>query len=188
MRELYPKEIHRMARAWYALSVKHQHERAVESALAHKGFEALAPFSPMRRQWSDRVKHLNSPLFPGYVFCHFDIQQKLDVLDTPGISRIVSFGGQPAEISAGEISAIRAVVASRLPIRRWPALKVGDRVRIERGPLKGIEGTLVKEKQSTNLVIGIDLLQRFIAVELYPACVMPVSGEKRMETYSIAAV
>jgi transcription antitermination factor NusG len=66
------------------------------------------------------------------------------------------------------------VVASGLPVRPWPHLKPGDRVRIEDGPLRGVEGILLKEKESLRLVLGVELLQRSIAVELEPESIVPL--------------
>jgi transcription antitermination factor NusG len=159
---------------WYALSVKHQHERCAEIALGSKGFEALAPTYRARRQWSDRSKNLDLPLFSGYVFCRFDFDERIPVLDTPGVARIVGFGNGPAPVADEEIAAIKIVVESRLPVRPWPHLKPGDRVRIEGGPLRGVEGILLKEKESLRLVLSVELLQRSIAVELEPESIVPL--------------
>jgi transcription antitermination factor NusG len=159
---------------WYALSVKHQHERRAEIALGSKGFEALAPTYRARRQWSDRAKSLDLPLFSGYVFCRFDFAVRIAVLDTPGIARIVGFGNGPAPVADEEIAAIKVAMASGLAVRPWPHLKPGDRVRIEDGPLRGVEGILLKEKVSLRLVLGVELLQRSIAVELEPESIVPL--------------
>lgn len=165
--------------AWYALMVKHQHERPLESALRHKGFEALAPFYQVRKRWSDRVKTIDLPLFPGYVFCRFPMADRLSVLDTPGISRVVSFNGAPAPVAGDEIEAIRAVITAKVPVRPWPHLKPGDRVRIERGSLQGIEGTLIREKEVLRLVIGIELLQRSVCVEIDADWITPLSAPRK---------
>jgi transcription antitermination factor NusG len=173
MRELCP---------WYALSVKHQHELAARSALEFKGFEALAPTYRARRRWSDRVKEIDLPLFAGYVFCRFPFAERMQVIAAPGVAKVVEFGGAPAEISEAEIAAIRVVMASKLPVRPWPYLKPGDRVRVERGPLRGVEGTLLREavreepagSVRLQLVIGIEMLQRSLAVELEADMVTPV--------------
>src|SRR4051812_24355529 len=116
MRELCP---------WYALTVKHQHEAAARSALEFKGFEALAPTYRARRRWSDRMKEIELPLFAGYVFCRFAFNKRIEVVDVPGVAKVVEFGGQPAEVSEREISAIQAVMDSKLPVRPWPYLKLG---------------------------------------------------------------
>jgi transcriptional antiterminator NusG len=159
MRELCP---------WYALSVR--------LALEFNRFEALAPTYRAQRHWSDRVKEVDLPLFSGYVFCRFAFAERVRVMDAPGVARVVEFGGAPAEISETEIAAIRAAMASKLPVRPWPHLKLGDRVRVERGPLRGIEGTLLREalRDRWQLVISVEMLQRSLAVELEPEMVAPV--------------
>ena len=165
MRELCP---------WYAITVKHQHEQAVRSALVFKGFEALAPTYRGRREWSDRVKELDLPLFRGYVFCRFPYVERVKVIDTPGVAKVVNFGGNPAEIPNEEIAALQAAMASRFPVRPWPYLKPGDRVRVERGPLRGLEGTLLRERDSVRLIIGVEMLRRSMSVELEAGMVTPL--------------
>jgi transcriptional antiterminator RfaH len=158
---------------WYALVVKHQHERLSEEALQSKGLETLVPMYRARRLWSDRMKEIDLPLFAGYVFCRFVYRQKVNLLNTPGVRRIVGFGTGPAPVPESEISAIQAMLQSKLPVRPWPFLKPGDRVRVERGPLRGIEGTLLREKDSLRLVVGIELLRRSLAAELEPDMIVP---------------
>ncbi len=164
-RELCPK--------WYALAVKHQHECRIEAGLQWKKLETLVPLYRTRRRWSDRMKEMDLPLFAGYVFCRFPYEERVGVLNTPGVKGIVGFGGRPAPIQDDEISAIQAVLRSKLPVRPWPYLKPGDRVLVERGPLRGLEGTLLREKASLRLVIGVELLQRSIVAELEPDTIVP---------------
>ena len=160
---------------WYAISVKHQHERQTLAVLAAKGLETLAPHYRATRRWSDRVKVLDLPLFPGYVFCRFPFRERVGVLNAPGIVKIVGFAGLPAPVEDREITAIQAVVGSNLQLDPWPFLKPGDRVVVQRGPLKGLEGTLLKERGRVRLVIGVELLQRAIAVALDPDMVVPAA-------------
>jgi transcription antitermination factor NusG len=161
---------------WHALSVKHQHEKAIEAALNQKGFEAFSPAYRSRRQWSDRTKEIELPLFAGYVFCKFAYQAKARVLQTPAIARVVEFGSKPAIVPDAEITAVRAVAASRLPMRPWPHLKPGDRVRVERGPLRGVEGILLREKDPVELIVTVELLQRSVAVQVDAMSVVPLGG------------
>jgi len=159
---------------WFAITVRHQHERQTGLSLNWKGFETLVPCYKTRRRWSDRYKDVEVPLFTGYVFCRFEQREKIRVLNTPGVAKIVEFGGAPAPLCNAEIEAIQAAIKSRL--RLWPShyLHVGDRVRIERGPLKGVQGTLLREPDGLRLVIGVELLQRAVAVELDAETIVPV--------------
>src|SRR5262245_50924521 len=144
---------------WYAISVKHQHERAIESVLHARQFETLVPMYRSQRTWSDRTKEIELPLFAGYVMCRFDAGHTEEVLTVPGVRSLVGFGGLPGRIEDRQIADIRAIAASGLGLRPWPFLKTGDRVRVERGPLRGIEGTLLEDKHHTRLVVGVDLMQ-----------------------------
>lgn len=167
MRELCP---------WYALSVKHQHEKTVRNALEYKGFEALAPTYRVKKQWSDRVRALDLPWFSGYVFCRFEEAAKIQVLETPAVSRIVGFGGKPTPIPCDEIEAIRTVIAAGVEVRPWPRYEPGDRVRIEAGPLRGLEGRVIRQSSGSQLIIGVALLQRSVAVGVEPAVLSPVGA------------
>jgi len=163
---------------WYALTVPYQHERQTEKALQSKGLETLMPVYRSRRQWSDRVKDVEMPLFAGYVLCHFDLMNRIHVMDTPGVARIVGFGGAPAALEDSEIAVIQRMLLSKLPLAPWPYLKAGDRVRVEHGPMRGQEGTLVRTKDSVHLVINIDVLQRSIAVQVDREAVVPIGCGK----------
>jgi transcription antitermination factor NusG len=166
------KQSHR--RNWYALVIKHQHERAVVNGLEASGFEALLPLYKTLRRWSDRTKELEAPLFAGYVFAHFPVEERVRVLRIPAVRHIVNFGGAPEPLAPADLANIRAVVESKLPLSPWPFLKKGDRIRVERGPLKGVEGTLLLQKDYLRLVIGFEMLQRSVAVEVSAEMIVPL--------------
>jgi transcription termination/antitermination protein NusG len=160
---------------WFALIVRYQHERRVEGALCASGVDTFLPMYRARRLWSDRVKDLDLPLLPGYVFGRFALDDRARIVSIPGVSRIVGFAGVPAPVTEQEIEGVRAVLASKLPVGPWPhPFKMGDRVRIERGPLRGVEGTLLREGSCLRLVLGVELLQRSLAVEIDPEMLGPV--------------
>ena len=172
-RELCPNAPNR-AFDWYALTVRHQHERTAQAALAAKGFETLVPLYRARNQWSDREKQLDLPLFPGYVICRFPFDERVRVLNTPGVRGIVGFGGKAASLDKAEIEAIEQMTRSGVPLSPWPYLKPGDRVRVECGPLRGMTGTLIQERDAYRLVISVELLQRSIAAEVTPDAIVPL--------------
>jgi transcription antitermination factor NusG len=159
---------------WFALTVKHQHERQVEGALSANGVEPFLPLYRVRRRWSDRVKELDAPLFPGYVFGRFTARERVRVLRIPGVGHIVGFGGLPAPVAPHEIEGIRAALASKLPIGPWPYPKVGERVHIDCGPLQGLEGTLLRQTDALRLVLSIEILQRSLAIEVAPEMISPL--------------
>jgi transcription antitermination factor NusG len=159
---------------WFALVVKHQHERKTERVLHCKGWETLLPVYSSRRRWADRIKEIESPLFAGYIFCRFSIAERAHVEDTPGVARIVGFGGVATPLEDRDIDEIRIVSTSKAGLSPWPYLKAGDRVRVEHGPLRGVEGTLLRDGESTRLIVGIEILQRSIATVIDPTMVVPV--------------
>lgn len=157
--------------SWFALQVRTRHEPGVAGFLEGKGYEIFLPVYTSRKRWSDRVKKVESPLFPGYLFCRFDPQDRLPILTTPGVIQVVGYNRLPIPVEDSEIHAIQTLVASGLPNQPWPFLSVGDRVRIEAGPLRGCEGLLVEFKGNHRLVLSITLLHRSVAVEIDSAFV-----------------
>src|SRR5579864_3638449 len=130
-------------RSWYAIRVKSRCEWTVSEALRNKGYEEFLPLYWSRRRWSDRIKVLQLPLFAGYVFCQFSLDQRLPVVSTPGVVAIVGCGKIPLPIEAGEVDAIRRAMNSGQGIQPWPRLEIGRTVRIEEGSLRGLEGVLL---------------------------------------------
>ena len=160
---------------WYAVRVKSRHESSVARHLCARGLESFLPLYRRRSRWSDRVKEIDFPLFPGYVFCHFNSEDRLPVVTVPGVVYVVSVAKIPAPIDEAEISAIQAAVKSGLHREPWPFLQIGKRLRIERGPLSGVEGILVGIKGHQRLVLSVTLLQRSVAVEIDEQYVQPLS-------------
>lgn len=154
------------ARNWFVLTVKPQHEKVAARVLRDKGWEDFLPLYRSRRRWSDRLKEIELPLFAGYVFCRFAPEDRAPVLRTPGVRSIVTFDGRPAPVSDEEIAAMRQAAGSGLPVEPWPFLRAGQPVRIERGPLSGLRGVLVRAKDNWRVVVSVELLQRSVAVEV----------------------
>lgn len=159
---------------WYALTVKPRHERVTARSLRSKGLEEFSPVYRARRVWCDRIKELETELFPGYVFCRFSYEQRLLVLTTPGVTSIVGFGKRPVPVDDQEIEAVRAVVASGLPIQPWPYLRAGQRVRIEQGCLEGVAGIVLRDRDAFRVLINVEILQRTVAVEIDRALLSPI--------------
>ena len=162
---------------WYALTTKPRHERIAARHLRLKGFEELAPAYRTRRRWSDRIKEIDQQIFPGYVFCNFAFEQRLQVLTTPAVTSIVSFGKQAAPVDDSEIAAIRTIADSGARARPWPYLRIGQRVRVEDGCLAGLTGALVRENDSWRVVVNIEILQRAVAVEIDRDLIRAVDAE-----------
>jgi len=101
-----------LANSWFALRVKSRREKFVSRILSNKGFEQFLPVHRSKRQWADRVKHIDFPLFPGYVFCRFQPEACIAVLRTPGVVEIVRCGQTFAAVDPAEIATLRAQMKS----------------------------------------------------------------------------
>lgn len=159
---------------WFALHTKSRCESVVATQLRGKGYELFLPKYKSRRRWSDRVKELELPLFPGYLFCRFNPLDRLPILVTPGVLHIVGTGKKPIPVDDAEISAIQTLMRSGLPSQPWPCPQVGQRVRVECGPLSRIEGILQNFKGGHRIVLSVALLQRSVAVEVDESWVSPI--------------
>jgi len=165
-------EIH----SWYALRVKSTQERPVLESLSGKGFEVFLPLCKERRRWSDRFQEVEIPLFPGYVFCRFDVTRRLPVLQTPGLVSIVGFGKTPVPVDEREMQSLILAVRSGVHLQLWPYLKIGQRVLIEEGPLRSMEGILAATKGEDQLILSVSLLQRSVAVAVDRQWIRPLAA------------
>lgn len=152
--------------SWFALRVRSNFEQNSCNALASRGLEAFHPSFKARRRWSDRIKTIDQPLFPGYVFCRFSPVERVNVLRAPGVVHIVSSGHDLLPVDESELHHIRTVVMAELAASPHPFLKVGQKVRIDRGPLAGAEGIFTALQGKSSLILSISLLQRSVAVEV----------------------
>jgi transcription antitermination factor NusG len=164
-----------MSDHWYALHVRPRFEKNVQMHLEEKGYEVFYPTYSATRQWSDRVKSLQFPLFPGYVFCRFDIHARLPILVTPGVNQVVGAGKTPVMVDEAELQTIQRVLESGVAAQPWPYLKVGETVRIENGPLEGMLGIVTRIKNSYRLVVSVSLLMRSVSVELDTKWIKPIA-------------
>jgi len=151
---------------WFALRVKSRSEKLVATMVYHKGFEQFLPLYQCRRRWSDRFKAVELPLFPGYVFCRLYPKDRLPLLTIPGVLHFVGIGKIPLPIDEAEIASIQAAIGSGMRAEPWPFLNAGQRVRIEGGPLAGLEGILVRERGQHRVIVSVTLLRRSVAVEV----------------------
>src|ERR1700745_4309252 len=129
---------------WYAVSTRSRQEKIAANALEALGVAHFLPLQAQKRQWSDRVQTIQAPLFPGYLFVHIDpwSSTKLDVLKAPGIARFVGDQTGALPIDDSDIDNIRSMANCGEELNPHPFLRQGDRVRVVRGALAGIEGIL----------------------------------------------
>jgi transcription antitermination factor NusG len=152
--------------AWFAAQVVPRSEKKVALMLEYKGYEQFAPTVLSKKKWSDRIKTQEEPLFPGYVFVRISGRAFGGLLcSTPGIVRILSFGGKPTPLADSEIDVIHrlTLLAKPLPTR---LVNTGDKVRIRDGPFAGIVGVVKQIKNRTCLVFTVQLISQSIYVEV----------------------
>jgi len=151
---------------WFALAVKPRWDKAVARALEGKGFETLLPVYKRHHTYGTHSREFELPLFPGYVFCRFDVLTRLPILTTPGVTQILGNGNSPIPLSETEVSSLRTAMKSQLPLQPFPFLQIGQRVRVKEGVLEGVVGIVIRVKQSLRLVLSVTLLQRSVLLEI----------------------
>jgi len=159
---------------WFAAYTTTRHEKAVAEHFAMREIEAFLPLYRAQRLWKNGCKmNLELPLFPSYVFVRVRARERVRVLEVPGVVSLVSTAGRPVPLPEADIEALR----SSLPFIRCephPFLVIGERVRIKRGSLEGIEGILVRKKGMLRVVISLDLIMKSVAVEVDANDVEPI--------------
>jgi transcription antitermination factor NusG len=169
--------------AWWAIYTRHQHEKAVAEMLSAKGVEVFLPLYESIRRWKDRSKMLTLPLFPCYVFVRGGLNRRLQVVTTPGVHMILFRGERVATIPEAEIQAIRKAVEGPFRVEPHPFLQCGERVRVTRGSLEGVEGILVRKKNLYRLVLSVDMMAQSVAVEIDATDVEPTTTRNFAGTF-----
>lgn len=161
---------------WIVLQVRGGREELCSLALSRKGYEQFLPLcrfdSPLK---SRSARYRARPLFPGYVFCRFSCKATGLLVTTPGLIRIMAYGGVPCQISDDEISNISLLTQTGRPVSKASYIQVGERVRVTTGPLTGLEGVIVDIRNSKRLIVSISAIYRSISVEVNGEAVVPVS-------------
>jgi transcription antitermination factor NusG len=160
--------------SWVALQVVPRHEKSVDRILGYKGCDHFLPTYSVRRKWSDRVKTVVEPLFPGYVFCRSQRNLSALIRGFPGIICIVAFGGIPHPIPDKEIEALQQIVRGKQKYGVVPYLSRGQKVQVISGPLAGIFGIITQFKNHDRLVISLDVILKSVSVEIDQLDVAPV--------------
>jgi transcription antitermination factor NusG len=151
---------------WYAAYTCANHEKRVAAQLRARSVEHVLPFYSSLRRWKDRRVVVDMPLFPCYVFVRLALCQRLRVLQIPSVVRLVGFGGQPHALADAEVALLRGSLTGAARFAPHPYLRAGSRVRIARGPLRGVEGILVRKKSQFRVVLSIDVIACSASVEV----------------------
>jgi transcription antitermination factor NusG len=158
-------------KAWFAVRVRAASEQLASQQASMLGYEMFVPVYTVKRRWSDRMKAVQAPLFPGYIFCRMDPVFRLPLLKCSTVIEVVSAGRIPLEIDAEEIHAIQRSVQSNRALQPVSYMRVGQPVELDQGPLKGLSGILTDDR--TGLVISVTMLQRSVRVSIDECWVDP---------------
>jgi len=171
---------HLHANQWLAIYTRSHHEKSVAQQLQGRGIEYFLPQYTSARRWKDRVKILQMPLFAGYLFVRVLPAQFLDILQTHGVSRLVG-SPKPMPLEEREIEQLRTWLSLSLAVEPNPYLRIGQLVRVRRGPLTDVEGILIRKKSGLRLVVSIDLIQRSVALEIDEADIVSVDNGRNID-------
>jgi transcription antitermination factor NusG len=150
---------------WFVLHVRIRSELLVRSVLEQKGFECFTPTFQQSRVYTDRVKNVQTALFPGYVFCHFAPHDSRQILVTPAVKTILGDGRDPIPLPEQEIGNLRCASSSETARpEKYPG--IGQRVRVQQGLFTGVEGLLISRKGRDRLVVSVDLIRSSFSIEL----------------------
>jgi transcription antitermination factor NusG len=158
---------------WYAVCTQPRHEKSVNKFLRMREVESYLPLHRKIQNWNGRKAEVELPLFAGYVFVRLPLEERVKVLEHPSVHSFVSFNGRPAPLPDQEMEALKNSLAVR-SAEPYPFLVAGKRVRINNGPLQGLEGTILRRKGKLRMIVSVDFLQRSIAVDLEPSDLRPI--------------
>jgi transcription antitermination factor NusG len=166
---------------WYALCTRSRQEKKAASMLEALGIPHFLPLKCELRQWSDRKQPVRVPLFQGYLFVRSNLTRELslEILKTPGVARFVGNSTGPLPIPDEQIGHIRQALDIGLECEVQPVPEAGTRVRVVRGPLCGIEGTLVRTNSTMRMFIAIETIHKTLAVNVSAGDIEPASTDSR---------
>jgi transcription antitermination factor NusG len=161
------------AEEWFAFRVRPRHEKSVSLALRERGCHEFLPLTREKRRWANRLRHVDLPLFPGYIFCLVHRFAMLPILSTPGVVDVVRAGASPIAANREQIESLRMAVKAQVPLERCHYVDLGNNVQIINGPLAGLRGILVSVRKTQRLVLSVGLLSRSVLLEIDPKWVAP---------------
>jgi transcriptional antiterminator RfaH len=154
--------------AWFALQTRYRHEERIATELEANGFESYLPRLKETHQWKDRKKVLDVPAFGGYLFARFNpsLPNRVRVLETAGVVRMLGNHGRPEPVSEGEIESLRLALESGAQCERSVCIEAGTKVRVRRGPLAGLCGNVVRAANGVRIFVNVLSVHQSIAVEI----------------------
>lgn len=154
---------------WYALRIRQRFREKCEDYLRTRSYDFYSPARREMRQWSDRRKIAQVPLFPGYLFCRFDCRECLPIWHSPGFIDVVNSSGSLLEVDAEQIDNIKRCIDASVSMEVVPGLVRGRKVKVIAGPLIGISGVLAFIKQQERVGLQITMMNRTVLAEVQAA-------------------
>ena len=151
---------------WIAVYTKSRHEQIVVNELNNKNIEAYCPMFKEKRQWSDRKKWVEFPLFSSYLFANIELKNSIFVLQTQGVSSLVKFGEEIAIVQDEVINAIKLAIDGGYKLTPAEYFIAGSEVEVIEGPMNGVKGIVVQLKGKDRLVIKIDAIQQALSIDI----------------------
>lgn len=167
-------------RRWYACYTRSRHEKQVDRLLGQRGIESYLPLIPRKRQWKDRRKVVQWPMFPSYVFGRFALTELHEVLAVPGVATVVRSNGQPVAITDAELENVRRFARAlggqhgELEIR--PFLAEGQWVRITEGAFEGVTGIVVERRNKRRVLVGLAAIGQGLEIDIDTRLLKAISG------------
>ena len=161
-------ELESLVKRWYAVYTRPRFEKRVLEGLIEQGIHAYLPLVKTLKQWSDRKKMVEIPLFSSYVFVNIDRRCYDPVLQTHGVVKYITFEGKAATIPNEQINLLKILVNSNEKVEaHWGNRKKGDKVIVTAGSLKGLKGELITEGDRKKVLVRIDSIDQNLTVEVH---------------------
>ncbi len=168
-----------ISKSWYAIYVRSRHEKCVYDELQQKNIETSLPLMTVTRQWSDRKKKVEVPLFRGYVFVKIALKgEKIFVLTTTGVVKFITFCNKTVSIPEEQMFWLQQMIDSELLLTQENDFPVGIEVDVMFGPLKGLRGRVKRKNSKTRLVVWFDAIMQGVSVEIDPVCLKEAGKTK----------
>ena len=151
---------------WFAFYTKSRHEKSVNNTLKNNGYEVYLPLLRERKKWSDRKKWVEYPLFKSYIFIKIEPKDSIFALKTPGIVKMIKFGDSPSPIPDQIILSLKLMIEGGYNPQPTDYFLKGDPVIIKDGPLRGLEGEIIKVHNEDRFIIHVHTIQHSISIKI----------------------
>ena len=154
---------------WYAVYVKSRYEKKTSKLLEDRHIETYLPLIGRLKQWSDRRKMVEEPLFKSYLFVHTDLKDYIDIHNTPGVVRFVCFEGKPVPVPDNQLAAVKSYIGEydgADDLNQLSELHEGQMVEIARGQMKGLVGRLVEMLGKQRVIINIEAVGQSLPISV----------------------